>query len=93
MRTRRASKHAILRNEPDWKSTVFMWNRQSINELGCEGGKFQSGSFGMELGLAMRTRVSSRRWQPGRLPYNTEKSTPTLRLRSVQAPRRGYSAK
>jgi hypothetical protein len=58
-RTRRTSKHVFLRNEPDWKSTISMWNNLRVNELGCESGKFQSGSFGTEL-----------RWQPGRLPCN-----------------------
>ena len=58
-RTRRTSKHVFLRNEPDWKSTISMWNNLRVKELGCESGKFQSGSFGTEL-----------RRQPGRLPCN-----------------------
>jgi hypothetical protein len=48
-RRRRALKHTNLRNEPDWKSMIFMWNGRIARELGCEGGKIQSGSFGMEL--------------------------------------------
>ena|ERR1039458_349655 len=51
----------ILRNEPDWKSTVFMWNNLNVNGLGCECGKFQSGSFGMEL----RVRDATVRPQAG----------------------------
>ena len=40
---------SILRNEPDWKSTFFMWKHLNGNVLGTESEKFQSGSFGTEL--------------------------------------------
>jgi len=43
-----SKKHAKLRNEPDWKSMVFIWNSLIVKALGCESGKFQSGSFGTE---------------------------------------------
>ena len=41
-------KHVFLRNEPDWKSSLFQCIHQECNGLGISDGFFQSGSFGTE---------------------------------------------
>jgi hypothetical protein len=91
-RTRETLKHAKLRNEPDWKLMVFMWNSQIVRELGRESGKIQSGSFGTELGVGRTIPVV-------RKPLLGSWQFPVLRIRELccetlrfaQSDRRGWA--
>jgi hypothetical protein len=53
-RAERARIHVFLRNEPDWKTPNLRWMYQGSRELGIRRLFFQSGSFGMELGVSGR---------------------------------------
>src|SRR6266404_7575585 len=53
-RAEEARKHVFLRNEPDWKMVNLRQICHSGNGLDVSGRFFQSGSFGVELGVRRR---------------------------------------